>query len=82
MAPKEFERLSSQSSWDEQVTICSTRTVKGLEYDAVMVVQPGRIEEDAPSRIVAASDLYVAMTRPTQRLLIVRTNDDEKLLTL
>lgn len=82
LAPKEFERLSSQSSWDEQVTICSTRTVKGLEYDAVMVVQPGRIEEDAPSRIVAASDLYVAMTRPTQRLLIVRTNNDEKLLTL
>ena len=82
LAPKEFERLSSQSSWDEQVAICSTRTVKGLEYDAVMVVQPGRIEEDAPSRIVAASDLYVAMTRPTQRLLIVRTNDDEKLLTL
>lgn len=82
LAPKEFERLSSQSSWDEQVTICSTRTVKGLEYDAVMVVQPGRIEEDAPSRIVAASDLYVAMTRPTQRLLIVRTNDDEKILTL
>ena len=82
LAPKEFERLSSQSSWDEQVTICSTRTVKGLEYDAVMVVQPGRIEEDAPSRIVAASDLYVAMTRATQRLLIVRTNDDEKLLTL
>ena len=82
LAPKEFERLSSQSSWDEQVTICSTRTVKGLEYDVVMVVQPGRIEEDAPSRIVAASDLYVAMTRPTQRLLIVRTNDDEKLLTL
>lgn len=82
LAPKEFERLSSQNSWDEQVTICSTRTVKGLEYDAVMVVQPGRIEEDAPSRIVAASDLYVAMTRPTQRLLIVRTNDDEKLLTL
>ncbi|WP_137648357.1 HelD family protein [Bifidobacterium moukalabense] len=82
LAPKEFERLSSQSSWDEQVTVCSTQAVKGLEYDAVMVVQPGRIEEDAPSRIVAASDLYVAMTRPTQRLLIVRTNDDEKTLTL
>ncbi len=80
--PKEFSRLESQSSWDEQVTICSTQTVKGLEYDAVMVVQPGRIETDAPSRAVAASDLYVAMTRPTQRLLIVRTTDDEKLLKL
>ncbi len=80
--PKEFDRLESQSSWDEQVTICSTQTVKGLEYDAVMVVQPGRIETDAPSRAVAASDLYVAMTRPTQRLLIVRTTNDEKLLKL
>ena len=80
--PKEFDRLESQSSWDEQVTICSTQTVKGLEYDAVMVVQPGRIETDAPSRTVAASDLYVAMTRPTQRLLIVRTTNDEKLLKL
>lgn len=79
---KEFDRLESQSSWDEQVTICSTQTVKGLEYDAVMVVQPGRIETDAPSRAVAASDLYVAMTRPTQRLLIVRTTNDEKLLKL
>lgn len=80
--PKEFDRLESQSSWDEQVTICSTQTVKGLEYDAVMVVQPGRIETDAPSRAVAASGLYVAMTRPTQRLLIVRTTNDEKLLKL
>ena len=80
--PKEFDRLDAQSSWDEQVTVCSTQTVKGLEYDAVMVVQPGRIEENAPSRIVAASDLYVAMTRPTQRLLILRTKDDEKLLKL
>ena len=72
-----------RSSWDEQVTVCSTQTVKGLEYDAVVgALQPGRIEENAPSRIVAASDLYVAMTRPTQRLLILRTKDDEKLLKL
>ena len=82
LTAKEFDRLDAQSSWDEQVTICSTQMVKGLEYDAVMVVQPGSIEENAPSRIVAAADLYVAMTRPTQRLLIVRTNADEKLLKL
>ena len=82
LTAKEFDRLDAQSSWDEQVTVCSTQMVKGLEYDAVMVVQPGSIEENAPSRIVAAADLYVAMTRPTQRLLIVRTNADEKLLKL
>lgn len=79
---QEYERLTSQSSWDEQVTICDTQTVKGLEYDAVVVVQPGQIESEAPSRLVAASDLYVAMTRPTQRLLIVRTISDETLLAL
>ena len=31
---------------------------------------------------VAPADLYVALTRPTQRLLILRTNDDETLLNL
>ncbi len=67
------EGSSEQPEWDEQISVCSTETVKGLEFDAVVVVQPGRIEEDAPSRLVAASDLYVAMTRPTQRLVIVRT---------
>ena len=30
---KEFDRLNAQSSWDEQVTVCSTQIVKGLEYD-------------------------------------------------
>jgi DNA helicase IV len=78
----EFARLQAQGSWDEQVSVCDTEMVKGLEYDAVIVVQPAQIEEEAPSRIVAASDLYVAMTRPTQRLLIVRTCDDADQLPL
>ncbi|MBW3091892.1 AAA family ATPase [Bifidobacterium sp. 82T10] len=78
----EFTRLAEQSAWDEQVTVCDTQEVKGLEYDAVVVVEPGAIEQEAPSRLVAASDLYVAMTRPTQRLLIVRTAGDENDLTI
>lgn len=80
--PRRFARLDAQSVWDEQVSVCNTQAVKGLEYDAVMVVQPAAIEQEAPSRLVAAADLYVAMTRPTQRLLIVRTNDDESQLEL
>ena len=47
-----------------------------------MGVEPGLIEDDAPSRLVAASDLYVAMTRPTQKLVIVRTKADEKSLNI
>ncbi len=72
-----YKRLAEQSSWDRQVMVCTTEEVKGLEFDAVIVVEPGEIEQTAPSRLVAAADLYVAMTRPTQRLLIVRTEDDE-----
>ena len=77
-----YARLREQSAWDEQVSVCSIQEVKGLEYDAVIVVEPGLIEQEAPSRLVAASDLYVAMTRPTQRLLIVRTKQDENDLTI
>ncbi|GAA4428913.1 RNA polymerase recycling motor ATPase HelR [Actinokineospora soli] len=38
---------------------------KGLEYDAVLVVDPDRILADGPR---GAADLYVALTRATQRL--------------
>ena len=38
---------------------------KGLEYDAVLVVEPGRILADGPR---GAAELYVALTRATQRL--------------
>lgn len=79
---QEFARLDAQSAWDEQVCVCTTQDVKGLEYDAVMVVQPAAIDQEAPSRLTAAADLYVAMTRPTQRLLILRTNADESELPL
>ncbi|PLS27506.1 HelD family protein [Bifidobacterium parmae] len=78
----EAERLAAQEPWDRQVDVCGTETVKGLEYDAVVLVEPGLIDQEAPSRLVAAADLYVAMTRPTQRLAIVRTALDEKDLEL
>ncbi|HWO68466.1 MAG TPA: helicase, partial [Umezawaea sp.] len=38
---------------------------KGLEYDAVLVVEPDRILADGPR---GAAELYVALTRATQRL--------------
>lgn len=75
--PREFARLDGQRPWDRQIDVCDTESVKGLEYDAVLLVQPGLIAQEAPSRLVAASALYVSMTRPTQRLVIVRTNEDE-----
>ena len=82
MGEGEADRLAAQEPWDRQVDVSGTETVKGLEYDAVVLVEPGLIDQEAPSRLVAAADLYVAMTRPTQRLAIVRTAMDEKNLEL
>lgn len=78
----EYQRLIDQPEWDEQISVCGTETVKGLEFDAVIVVEPDLIMDAAPSRLVAASDLYVAMTRPTQKLVIVRTKADEQSLNI
>ena len=58
--------------------VCSTESVKGLEYDAVILTEPAAIDQEAPSRLTSAADLYVAMTRPTQQLVIVRTSLDER----
>ncbi|KAA8815761.1 ATP-dependent DNA helicase [Bifidobacterium callitrichos] len=78
----EAARIADQEPWDRQVTVSGTEEVKGLEYDAVVLVEPSLIDQESPSRLVAAADLYVAMTRPTQRLAIVRTSMDEKDLEL
>ena len=42
----------------------------GLEFDAVIVVEPAAIIEESPQGLRA---LYVALTRPTQRLAVVHT---------
>lgn len=42
---------------------------KGLEFDSVVIVEPGLIM--APGESAAAGDLYVALTRTTSRLTVV-----------
>ncbi|MDI5941482.1 ATP-binding domain-containing protein, partial [Micromonospora sp. DH15] len=42
---------------------------KGLEFDTVLVVDPDGIVAESPR---GHSDLYVALTRATQRLGILR----------
>jgi len=44
---------------------------KGLEFDAVLVVDPDRILADGPR---GAAELYVALTRATQRLGVLHQN--------
>ncbi|MYS31694.1 AAA family ATPase, partial [Streptomyces sp. SID7804] len=46
------------------VVLLDPRQAKGLEFDSVLVVEPGRY---------GTSDLYVALTRATQRLGVLHT---------
>lgn len=50
------------------VAVLTPGEAKGLEFDAVVVVEPSAIVESGPR---GAGSLYVAMTRPTQRLVLV-----------
>ncbi|WEV69795.1 AAA family ATPase [Bifidobacterium sp. ESL0775] len=67
---------------DAPLSVCNTQMIKGLEYDAVILAEPGTIAQDALSRLSGAANLYVAITRPTQRLVIVQTPSDRQLLTI
>ena len=69
--------LNKQNPDDRQCSVCTAEEVKGLEYDAVIVLQPSQIEQEASSMLTAAANLYVAMTRPTQQLVIIRTKEDK-----
>jgi DNA helicase IV len=44
---------------------------KGLEFDAVLIVDPEGIMADGPR---GAAELYVALTRATQRLGVLHQN--------
>ena len=64
---------ASRTGLDDNVTVVPVSVVKGLELDGVVVVEPARIVDDvAPGGLRA---LYVALTRPTQRLVVVHAED-------
>lgn len=63
---------SGRTTLDHPVSVLAVTAVKGLEFDGVVVVEPARILHGSPR---GANDLYVALTRPTQRLLVVHTED-------
>jgi DNA helicase IV len=52
----------------QPVSVHAAAGVKGLEFDAVIVVEPAAIVTDAPRGLRL---LYVALTRPTRHLTIV-----------
>lgn len=54
------------------IAVLTPADVKGLEFDAVVIAEPTEIVQEHRR---GAAALYVAMTRPTQRLHIAATRD-------
>ncbi|MEU6401145.1 ATP-dependent DNA helicase [Streptomyces sp. NPDC046985] len=57
-------RAGAEPDLTRPVVLLDPRQAKGLEFDSVLVVEPGRY---------GASDLYVALTRATQRLGVLHS---------
>ncbi|WP_332839022.1 HelD family protein [Nocardia bovistercoris] len=54
------------------VRVLTVHDVKGLEFDAVYLVEPQRVVAESPR---GRNDLYVALTRATQRLTVLHSED-------
>ncbi|WP_068271393.1 HelD family protein [Aldersonia kunmingensis] len=54
----------------ERVKVATVHDVKGLEFDAVFIAEPHRILAESPRGM---NDLYVALTRATQRLGVLHS---------
>ena len=59
---------TAQTALENQVLVLTPWEAKGLEFDVVVIVEPQQLIDDADG---AVGDLYVSMTRPTQRLHMV-----------
>ncbi len=55
-----------------RVAVLAVREAKGLEFDAVLLVEPAEMVAQSKRGL---GDLYVALTRSTQRLGILHTTD-------
>ena len=56
------------SGLTRSITVLTGYEAKGLEFDAVVLADPDALTAESPR---GAASLYVAMTRPTQRLTLV-----------
>ena len=62
---------TAEDAVENQVLVLTPWEAKGLEFDVVIIVEPQQLLDDAQG---AVGDLYVSMTRPTQRLHLVGTS--------
>jgi DNA helicase IV len=55
-------------SYEQDIVVISPREAKGLEFDGVVVLEPSVMLNHEHGKV---GDLYVAMTRATQRLRLI-----------
>lgn len=70
--PGLFEMDSTATDLRRHVVVLTVPEAKGLEFDSVVVADPGGIITESERGL---SDLYVALTRSTQRLAVVHTGE-------
>src|SRR4051794_33509512 len=69
------ERLPEETSGEPletPVSVLGIRAAKGLEFDNIVLVEPAEVAAAGRNGL---RDLYVALTRPTQRLTVVHAAD-------
>ncbi|WP_115789861.1 HelD family protein [Arthrobacter silvisoli] len=59
---------SGAGSYEQDIVVISPKEAKGLEFDGVVVLEPADMLNHEHGKV---GDLYVAMTRPTQRLRLI-----------
>ncbi|HEV7166683.1 MAG TPA: AAA family ATPase [Micrococcaceae bacterium] len=59
---------SGAGSLEQDIVVMDPHEAKGLEFDGVIIVEPAALLERTGGRV---GDLYVSMTRPTQRLRLI-----------
>jgi DNA helicase IV len=62
--------LGADPDLTSPVVVLTVRQVKGLEFDCVLIADPDQILAESPRGL---NDLYVALTRATQRVGVVHT---------
>jgi DNA helicase IV len=62
---------SPEDEADPRVAVVPAATAKGLEFDSVVVLEPGAIVTGEPTRTDGLRRLYVVLTRAVSRLRIV-----------
>lgn len=72
LAATVHDRLADSPDLRRRVEVLAVDQVKGLEFDGVIVVDPAAVVTGSRRGL---ADLYVALTRPTQRLTVLHHGD-------